>query len=67
MRRARLSVGIGQRHPPPFLIRLRQRNVRVGDVEHRVAGHQRGGVAVRAEAQVNEVEDGRGAGDLPKP
>ena len=50
---------VGQRHPPPFLIGLRQRNVCVGDVEHWVAGHQRSRVTVSAEAQVHEVEHRR--------
>ena len=45
------------------LVGARQRDVAVGHVEHRVARHERGRVAVRAEAEVHEVEHGRRAGE----
>src|SRR5207253_8002850 len=55
---------IGQRHPTPALVNSRQRDIGVVDIKDRISGYQRGGVAVRPEAQMNEVEDRWGAGDL---
>ena len=54
----------GQRHPAPALVGAGHRDVRVGDIEDRISRHQRCGVAVRAEAEMNEVEHGRRARHL---
>ena len=59
-----IEHGIGQGHPAPALIRPGERDVGVGDVEHRIPGHQRRGMAVRPEAQVCEIEHRRSAGYL---
>ena len=61
-----IEHGIGQGHPAPSLIDAGERDVGVRDVEHRISGHERGGVAVGSEAQVGEIEHGRRAGDLPQ-
>jgi hypothetical protein len=66
MRRARLSSRVGQGHPPPFLVKTSHSDVRLGDIEHRVPRHQRGRMAVWAEAKVNKVEHRRRAGNLLK-
>src|SRR5205807_6340747 len=55
---------IGQRHPPPALVNSGQSDICVADVKDRISGYQGSGVAVRPQAQVNEVEDRWGAGDL---
>ncbi len=52
---------IRQRHPAPALIRARYGNVCIGHVEHRIAGHQRRGVAIGAEPEVHQVEHRRRA------
>src|SRR5579862_9250120 len=51
-----IDYGIGQRHPTPALVDAGQRNVCVVDLENRVSWYQGGGVAVRPETQMNEVE-----------
>ena len=51
-----IEQGIGQRHSSPSLVGAGRCNVGVGDVEHGVSGHKRGGVAVRPQAQMGEVE-----------
>ena len=45
-----------QRHAAQALVFAAQRHVAVRDLEHRVARHERGGVAVGAEAELHEVE-----------
>ena len=48
---------VGEGHPAVALVvAAGQGDAAVGDLEHRVAGHERGGVAVGAEAEVDEVE-----------
>src|SRR5712692_5503189 len=59
-----IDDGIGQRHPPPALVNSGHCDISIGDVKDRISGNQTGGVAVRSEAQVNDIEDGWGAGDL---
>ena len=41
--------------------RDRSPHVGVGDIERRISGHQRCGVAVRSETEMNEIEHRRGA------
>ena len=53
----RLERRVGERHPAPSLVLAGgDRDRAVGDLEHRVAGDERGGVAVGPEAEVDEVE-----------
>src|SRR3954447_22922337 len=56
--------GVRQRHPTSALVNPGQSDIGVGDVKHRVAGDQGGGMAVRPEAEVNEIEYRRRAGDV---
>ena len=53
--------GVGQRHPPPALVLAGERDVAIGDVEHRIARDERRGVAVRAQAQVDRDRSARGS------
>jgi hypothetical protein len=46
---------IGQRHPTSLLVGPGYRHICVSDLEDRIAGHQRRGVAVGAEAKMNQV------------
>ena len=55
---------IRQRHPTPPLVDARHRDIGVGDGQHRIAGDQRGRVAVGSEAQMDEVKHRRHAGNL---
>jgi hypothetical protein len=48
------------------LIDAGERDVCAGDVEHRIPGHQRRGVTVGSKAEMNEIEDGRDASDIPE-
>jgi hypothetical protein len=54
---------IRQGHAAPPLVGLRQRNIRVAHLQHRIAGHQRCGMPVAAKSQVHQVEHRRFAGD----
>src|SRR6266568_7376882 len=54
---------IGQRHPTPSLIDLGQRNIGVSDVEYWITGYQGGRMAVGPQAEMDEVEYRRRAGD----
>ena len=65
-RRARLMRRIGQRHSPAALVDAGHRDVCVRDFEHRISRHQRCGVAVRAEAEVDQIQHRRRSGDLLK-
>ena len=55
---------IGQRHPPSALVRFGQRHISVPDVEHRIARHQRSGVPVQTQTEVDEIEDRRRSCDV---
>ena len=58
----RVERRVGEGHPAVALVGgLGQGDAAVADLEHRVAGDQRGGVAVGAEAEVDEVERARAA------
>ena len=59
-----IEHGIGQCHAAPSLVDPCGRDVRAGDVEHRIPGHQRCGVAVGAKSQMGEIEHCWHAGDL---
>src|SRR5438045_3450755 len=61
---ATIDDWIGQRHPTSALVHSGQRDIRVGYVKDRISRYQGGGMAVRPEAQVNEIEDRWRAGDL---
>lgn len=61
-----IEDGIGQGHTPPPLVRPGGRNILVRDIKSRISRHQRGGVAVGTETQVDEVQHRRRAGDLPE-
>ena len=53
---------VGQGHPAVPLVDPCYRNVCIPDVQHRIAGHERSGVSVGAEPQVNEVQHRRRTG-----
>ena len=52
-----IERGIGQGHAATTLVRARDGDVTVGDVEHGVAGNEGGRVAVRTESEMHEIED----------
>ena len=55
---------VSQGHAAPALIDAGHRDVRVGGREHRIARHERSGVPVGAEPEVDEVEHRRCTCDL---
>ncbi len=55
---------IGHRHAVPALTVSGQCPVRAADIEHSVSRNQRGSVSIRAETEVDEVENRWGSGDL---
>src|SRR5215471_10370853 len=50
---------IGKSHPLPALIHACYRNIPVRNVEHSISRHERCCMAVRAEAQMHEIQHGR--------
>ena len=48
--------GVRERHSRPPLVDAGDRDVAIRDLEDGIAGHERGGVSVRAEPEVDEVE-----------
>ena len=50
---------VGQRHAPVALVRACQPHEPAPFLQHRVAWHERGRVAVRSEPEMDEVETGR--------
>jgi hypothetical protein len=54
----------GQRHPAPSLVQPRERDVGVRDIEHRITRNQRRGVSVGTQAEMDEIENRRRAGDF---
>ena len=60
IRRAAFERGVGERHPAVALVGTGRGDEPVGLAEHRVAGHERRGVTVVAEAEVHDVEHAAG-------
>src|SRR5579864_6479592 len=50
---------VGQGHPTSSLVDAGQPNICAGDTEDRISRNQRGGVAIAAETQMNEIKYGR--------
>jgi hypothetical protein len=59
-----IDYGVRQGHSPAALIRAAQRYVNVADVQDGIARHERRGVAVGSEAEVDHVDYGGCAGDV---
>ena len=56
----------GQGHAAPALVGGGHRDIRIVDVEDRIAGNQRCGMAIRPEAEMNEVKHRRRARHVPQ-
>ena len=64
MRRDAVENWVGQGHAPVPLVGAGQRDVRACDFEDGIAGHERRGMAIGAEAEMNEVEHRRESGHV---
>ena len=58
--------GVGQRHSPPLLVNAGQSDVPICNVKDRVTWHERRSMAIRSQAQMNQIQNGRHPCDLLK-
>ncbi len=47
-------------HPAPPLIDPSQGHILVGDIQDLISGHQRGGVAIGTQTQMDQIDHGGG-------